>query len=265
MKTGLAALVIAGTGVLAPSGAALAQQMTAEDIISTLQSMEDSLLTRPLATPGSYGVISGFGLSGGQAMAALSASDHTGRTTRDWDGSGGVGLGLGNPDDGVGLQMTASITSVHPDDFGDSGNFGFMLHKRAPGLTADGFSSISVGVHSVSGWGDADEIDEEYYVSGSTVLHAGSLPVMLTAGYGSGADASEFILDPDGAAFGSIGVGLTEHFAVSAGWDGDEMVAGLDIRPAPAIPLQFTVGASDLTEELGSSRLLISASWLATF
>ncbi len=73
MKTRLATLVIAGTGLLATSGGALAQQMTADDIISTLQSMESSLLTRPLPSPGSYGVISGFGLSGGQAMASLSA------------------------------------------------------------------------------------------------------------------------------------------------------------------------------------------------
>ncbi len=161
--------------------------------------------------------------------------------------------------------MTASINSVDPSDFGDSGSVGAMLHKRAPGLTANGVSSISVGVHSALGWGDSNGIDERYYASASTVFHAGSFPVMLTAGYGSGADASDSIIEPDDAAFGSIGIGLTPRFALSTGWDGDEMVAGLDIRPAPTIPLQFTIGASDLTEELGDTRLLITASWLATF
>lgn len=219
------------------------------------------MLSAPPPSVSTFGINSGFGLPGGSAFAAGALTDTRDRAGSDADASGAIGFGFGDARDSIGADISIGIISVDPRDFGEDGNVNARIFRHLPGITAGGVSGVALGVSNGLRWGDAKDIDRNYFISGSTIVNlrpdSGYTPLMLTAGYGTAVKN----IERDPAAFAGVGVGLTSRFSASVSWGGDEWMAGLGIRPFLGHNAQITLGVGDATNRLDGRRWIITGSW----
>ncbi|ANB03162.1 hypothetical protein ECTOBSL9_2746 [Ectothiorhodospira sp. BSL-9] len=219
-------------------------------------------IASPAATPqaAQFGVISGFGLPHGTAFASGVLTDRRERRAqRDYDGSASLGVGFGNAREAVGVDITLGIISTTPSEFAEDGNLNLKMHRQLPGLMPGGVSSVAVGVGNLVRWGDAQEVDQNRYVSGSTLLPlttsgGRALPVMLSAGHGTAISD----LGREADSFFGAGVGLTTRFSASASWAGDEWITGVTWLERD-LNMQVTLAMGDATDRLGEGRRYILA------
>jgi hypothetical protein len=210
-----------------------------------------------------FGINSGFGLPGGSMFAAGAITDERDRVQgSNMDGSGAVGLGFGDASQSIGADLSVGILSVDPDDFGEDGNVSARVFRQLPGFGGSGVSSVALGVANAASWGAAKNIDSNYFIAGSTVIDispntSGYLPLMLSAGYGTGVKN----LERDPAGFFGAGIGFTSRFSASTSWNGDEVMAGLGIRPFLRYNGQITLGMGDVTNRLDGRRWIITGYW----
>ncbi|MCG5514349.1 hypothetical protein [Ectothiorhodospira shaposhnikovii] len=258
-SSALVTLPLMCSALCAAPVAAAGTELTEAQFLDSLR-----LLAAPPPPPppqaGQFGVTSGFGMPHGTVFAAGVLTDRRERSAaRDYDGSAGVGLGLGDARQWVGLDVTLGIISTTPSQLGEDGNLNLKLHRQLPGLTAGGVSSVALGVGNLMRWGDAREADQNRYVSASTLLDLSTsggrpMPVMLTAGYGTA--ISGLGRDEDG--FFGAGVGLTSRFSASASWVGDEWITGVTYLERD-LNLQVTLAVGDVTDRLGEGQRYILA------
>ncbi|WP_288365920.1 hypothetical protein [uncultured Marinobacter sp.] len=229
------------------------------DLQGSVQSL--GMLSAPPPSVSTFGINSGFGLPGGSAFAAGALTDTRDRAGSDADGSGALGFGFGDARDSIGADISIGIISVDPRDFGEDGNVNARIFRHLPGITAGGVSGVAVGVSNGLRWGDAKDINRNYFISGSTIVNlrpdSGYTPLMLTAGYGTAIKN----IERDPAAFAGVGVGLTSRFSASVSWGGDEWMAGVGIRPFLSHSAQITLGVGDATNRLDGRRWIITGSW----
>ena len=214
-----------------------------------------------------FGVVPGFGMSQGDIGGGVAYTDDTG--AGDDDASIGLAVGLGDPVNAVGLDLLVGIIST-TDDFAQDGDVGVRLHRRLPGFVPGGASSVAVGVSRAARWGDADVLDPSYYGSFSTALPMPTgVTSLITVGYGTNLkDTNAFlergVLDErssEDAIFGSLGIGWNQYLDTSVSWDGDEVMAGLGIRPLDSSNLTLTLGIGDITDRRDNRRALVTLSW----
>lgn len=240
-----------------------AAAQTAAQAASALPGPAQSLgmLVAPPPSVSTFGINSGFGLPGGSAFAAGALTDTRDRVGSDADGSGAIGVGFGDARTSVGADLSVGIISVDPQDFGEDGNVNARVFRQLPGLTDGGVSGVAVGVSNGFRWGDAKDIDRNYFISGSTIINlrpnSGYIPLMISAGYGTAIKN----IERDPAVFAGVGVGLSARFSASVSWGGDEWLAGVGIRPFLRHNGQVTVGVGDATNRLDGRRWIVTGSW----
>ena len=182
-------------------------------------------------------VASGFGVQGGAGFVAVSYSNQDLQTDQagDDDGSMIIGLGLGDPDTGIGIEASIGITSVSTPfwgdgKFGDEGNVNIKLHRSLPNFGGTDLASISVGASNLMGWGSTVENPTNTYFAYSGIHNVGiykQYSFGYTIGWGSAVANTE---SEDSIFYGaalarssynmSIGViGSERHFTLS--WQPD--------------------------------------------
>ncbi|WP_225029468.1 hypothetical protein [Xinfangfangia pollutisoli] len=175
------------------------------------------------------------------------------------DGSMSFGAGFGSAETGIGVQLTATITSLS-DDFADSGYLGVKFSRR---ISAEGQVPVYLGVavDSLGAWGDSSQNEEtaDLILSAFPVIQtaSGPKPLMVTVGYGS--HTRDYGTAP-GAYFG-VGLGLTRNFAVSAAWNGDEAILGTGFRFDALPNMHFTASIDDVFDQNDTRRLTLQATW----
>lgn len=224
------------------------------------------LLTLPQPSVSTFGIPTGFGMPHGSAFIGGAGTDRGSRGPGgDVDASAAMGVGFGDAKQWVGADLTVGIISTNPTDggFAADGNLNARLFRQLPGLVDSGVSGIAVGVSNLAPWGEAKKVEQNEFISASTLVNArhwggGNVPLMFTAGYGTAVkNASR-----DPAGFGGVGVGLSPMFSASVSWAGDELMAGLGIQPVPGSNAQLTLGMGDITDRVDSRRWILTASWL---
>jgi len=221
------------------------------------------MMALPPPNVSTFGINSGFGLPGGSMFAAGAITDVRDRVQgSSVDGSGAVGLGFGDASQSIGADLSVGILSVDPDDFGEDGNVSARVFRQLPGFGSSGISSVALGVANAANWGSAKNIDSNYFIAGSTIIDispnaSGYLPLMLSAGYGTGVKN----LERDPAGFFGAGIGFTSRFSASTSWSGDEVMVGLGIRPFLRYNSQITLGMGDVTNRLDGRRWIITGYW----
>lgn len=266
--------MLLGSGI-GTSGAALAQSTTEESISADdylayldLLARESRLQGKPQVrkgSPATVGVPSGFALPHGAGFAAgaLSSSrrEFAGTSGEDAvDASGAFGLGFGDADATLGLEVVLGISSVSPDDFGDSGSIGFKLSRNLPSVFSGQSAALSLGVGSAFRWGDAEDSDPNYYLAYTSTfsLPAGdtALPGVVSAGYGSGLGTSD---DEEGV---FLGAGLAVNRWLSAGvsWSANEYIAGLtaSTKWQQDFDVQLGLSYGDITHRNSDGRVMLS-------
>jgi hypothetical protein len=175
------------------------------------------------------------------------------------DGSLSFGAGVGSAETGIGLQLTANIASLS-DDFGDSGYFSIKASRR---LSAEGQLPVYVALAAerLGNWGDAEGNEEtlDLIVTAFPTVDLGNGPRPLMLTLGAGTHARDFNTE-SGVYFG-VGMGLTEHFAISAAWNGDDVTLGSGFRFDALPGMHFSASIDDAFDQNDSRRVSLQATW----
>lgn len=195
------------------------------------------------------GVPSGFGADWGDVFAGL-AYQHRTRTFNNSDGGAVVGLGLGDAQRLLGLEL--AVTSFGTVRSCCRGGLSVKVHRVLPGDL-----SVAVGMENLAIFGMTDA-GRSLYGVGSKIFQLRADPgsflgtVALTAGAGNGRFRRERDILEDRetiSPFGGIGVRVVPPASVVASWTGHDLVAGVSIVPLRRVPLFITPAVADLTRE----------------
>lgn len=237
------ALVLALAAGSAHAGGTLA------DLGLTLDQVRDlnAQLTAPIVAPGiAFGSTTGFGAGWGQLYAGVGGETLPSGSDKPVDGSALFGLGLGDSRRAIALDMSMNVISLQ-NNFGDSGNWNFKLHRALPGR-----SSLAVGVEDTGAWGDAQQRGSSTYVAYSKVFdlepETPKRPLNVAVTLGTG---NERFADPDKGgwgAFGAVALAWHRQSTIIADWNGRDLNAAVSLVPMYRVPLIVTLGAINLTE-----------------
>ncbi len=255
-----AALALSAFGAsAAPSTSSVPEQISAAELLAELQRLQSmgALVTEPTAFPSSFGVTGGFGLPRGAFAVSGSFTDEGRSSGGDEDGSLGAAVGLGDPYQGIGLDLSLGLLSVG-EDFGQDGVIGARVHRVLPGFVDGGMSSVSAGVSNAARWGTADQLDQNYYGAFSTTLPMPSgVSSMITVGYGSNADEK----GTEEGVYGSLGIGWNSYVNTTAAWTSEEVIISAGVKPFLDRNLIITAGMGDVTDRVDNRRFLLTAAW----
>ncbi len=242
--------------------------------------LRQELLIDPIIVPGaapaaipssSAGTPTAYGASWRQAFigGGVNFPLDDGRT----DGALAVGFGLGDPARAVGLEVTASITSVgggNEFDFGDSGGLGFKVHK----FFSDG-TAVAVGWANAVKWGDSDGEENTIYgvVTRAFNLEPNNpthkLPPTVSLGVGSGSFRSRGAIEDDNNSanfFGSVGLRTTPQVSLVTSWTGNRLNVGTSFVPLKKVPIVVNTFFTDVTSNFDDGiGLTVSAGYAFQF
>lgn len=180
------------------------------------------------------------------------------------DGSIGFGIGLGDAQRAVGLQVSYTMASfgTNSRDFG-SGGFNAKLHRQI----ADGLS-VAIGWEGFVTFGEQVDFEDTLYAAATQVIRTRPnirdlfSRIALTAGVGNGRFRSESDFDNDVNAFnpfGSIAVRIAQPVSAVLEWTGQDLSAGLSIVPFKNIPFTITPAVRDLAGAGDRPRFVLGA------
>jgi hypothetical protein len=222
----------------------------------------------PVAAPGSQGfglspAMSinnpvGFGADGGVGFLSGSYQSST-RGTSKSDGELGIGLGLFDATDAVGLELSYTINSFGNSQGFGSGGFNAKLHKRfgdsALALGWNRFANITFGNTGVA----SDYPNNSYYAVATQVIRTTEevdsflSRISLSAGVGGGQflpySTTSTNLNAGGVnAFGSAAFRLAKPVSAIVEWTGQDLAAGLSLTPfGDGFPLVITPAFRDIS------------------
>lgn len=210
-----------------------------------------------IAVPSGYGADDGIGFVGFNFQPNVRGSDEA-------DATMNVGVGLGDADEAVGVQLSYTLASFGRNrDFG-TGGFNAKVHRRL----GDGWS-IAAGWEGFLTIGDGP-IDFEDSIYGAVTYVARTSPelddpfsrVALTAGLGSGRFRTiEAIEDDDSTigVFGSAAVRIARPVSAIVEWTGQDLALGLSIAPFRDFPLVITPALRDVAGAGDNPRFVLGA------
>ncbi len=200
----------------------------------------------------------GFGADGGVGFLSGSYQSSTrGGTTSD--GELGIGLGLFDANDAVGLEVSYTINSFGTSQGFGSGGFNAKLHKRfgdaALAVGWNRFANINFG----NSGNVSDFPNNSYYAVATQVIRTTEeidsflSRISLSAGVGGGQFLSSTTtstnLNAGGVnAFGSAAFRLAKPISAIVEWTGQDLAAGLSITPfGDGFPLVITPAFRDIS------------------
>lgn len=188
------------------------------------------------------------------------------------DGEAGIGIGLGNATDSVGVELSYGLNSFGSSQGFGSGAFSAKVHKR---LADD--TSVAIGWNQFAqvnfGGGQTDYPKNSYYAAATKIFRTTDdinqpfSRVAVTGGVGGGvflpfdpnilpsADRSGL------GVFGSVGVRVARPVSAVVEWTGQDLAAGVSVAPFDNFPLVITPAFRDITGISGqSARFVLGAS-----
>jgi hypothetical protein len=244
-RTGRCALApLAMVAALAAPGAALAQ-------VADSDAQRQKLVTL-------VGIPSGTSAPHGAVYFSLSGANRQSATNDDPDGSLSFGVGLGSAEEAIGVQLSATLTSL-TDDFGDSGYFGIKASRRLY-AGENALTYVSLSADRLGGWGAAedDDVRADLAFTTFTRIADGAYPVMLTLGAGTHRRDDE----TEPGLFAGAGIGLTENFGASLAWTGETATLGASFRIDGLENVYFTLAGEDIFDQRDRQRVSFTASFV---
>ena len=210
---------------------------------------------------------SAYGKSWGSASVGLGLQTRT-RFTNSADGVFGIGFGLGDARQWVGLDVGVTITDLLETPAAD-GTVSFKLHRQLPGDFA-----IAVGVQNAIAWGNTDGGTSPYGVVTKRFrlqerIENPFSQLYVSVGVGSGQFRSELDIQSDRNSidvFGSVAVRVVEPVSAIAEWTGQDLTLGLSVVPFRNVSLVITPAVTDITGTSGDgSRFILGVGYLISF
>ncbi|NJK41858.1 MAG: hypothetical protein HC934_11950 [Acaryochloridaceae cyanobacterium SU_2_1] len=209
---------------------------------------------------------SAYGKSWRQASVGFGVQHRT-RFSNSADGAFGVGIGFGDAQKYVGLDVGLTLTDLQ--DF-ERAIISFKIHRQLPHLLA-----VAVGVNDAISIGDGDVDGPSPYgvVSKTFILKENTEElfsrVYLSAGAGTGRYRTESNVFTDSdtpGVFGSVALRVFDPMNVIAEWSGQDLSLGLSIRPFREIPLIITPAVTDITGTAGDGvRFIVGIGYAISF
>lgn len=230
-----------------------AQATVVSDLGLSLEQIRslNAQLTAPVVAPGvAFGSPVAFGASWGQLYAGVGGQTIPPGAEYDVDGSMIFGLGLGDPDRYVGLELASTIISLR-DDFGEDGDFNAKIHRSLPWRAA-----VAVGVEQAEGWGAAENSQESVYGVYTQAFELAPnnprypMPLIINVGVGD-----ERFADPGDSGvnvFGSVSIHPHRQLSIIADYTGRDTNAAISFVPFRRVPVIVTLGAINLGERFGN-------------
>jgi hypothetical protein len=210
---------------------------------------------------------SAYGQSWGSASIGVGLQSRT-RFTEKADGVVGIGLGLGNSQKTVGLDIGLTFVDLIGNTAQD-GTVSLKLHRRLP----EDFA-VAVGVKNLIRFGATDSGTGYYGVVTKRVslqedVQQPFSQIFVSAGVGSGQFRSELDINKDRnsvGVFGSVAVRMAEPISAIAEWSGQDLSLGLSIAPFRDVPLVVTPAITDITGNAGDgSRFILGIGYGISF
>jgi hypothetical protein len=200
----------------------------------------------------------GFGADGGVGFLSGSYQSRT-RGGSTSDGELGIGLGLFDATDAVGLEVSYTINSFGTSQGFGSGGFNAKLHKRfgdaALAVGWNRFANINFG-----GNGNVSDFpNNSYYAVATQVIRTTEeidsflSRISLSAGVGGGqflsSSTTSTNLNAGGVnVFGSAAFRVAKPLSAIVEWTGQDLAAGLSITPfGDGFPLVITPAFRDIS------------------
>jgi hypothetical protein len=164
----------------------------------------------------------------------------------DNKGAFGVGLGLGNADKAVGLELSYVFDDFN-EDFPDGG-FNAKLHRRF------GDVGMAVGYNGFANTGRNDYEHSRYGVITGVLrtrpsVHQLFSRISLTVGVGDGQFRSNGAVDAgenNANVFGNVAIRVAQPLSAIVEWTGVDLAAGLSIAPIKNFPWVITPAVRDI-------------------
>lgn len=203
---------------------------------------------------------SGYGADNFTGFLNFSYQTRTRYSEKD-DGTMGIGIGFGDAQESVGLQLSYTMASFGSNrDFG-TGGFNAKLHRQF----GDGWS-VALGWEGFLNIGDENDFEHSIYGAVTHIIRTQDdlddpfSRIALTAGVGNGRFRTEEAID-DGdetvGVFGSMAVRIARPLSAIVEWTGQDLAVGLSITPIRGLPWVITPALRDITGAGDGSRFVI--------
>lgn len=185
------------------------------------------------------------------------------------DAAFAIGMGLGDPIEGLGGAATLALGSVDPRD-GGAGNRGTL--QLTAGKSIEKYDlGLAMGLSDIDLWHDSDmnEYKPSFYMAGTKLFPNFFLPAIVTAGFGNNtysktAAKEESNLNRWGV-FGSAAVYIIPQISLILDYTSGMTSAGVGIVPFPKLPVSFVVGAADLFKQAADEKVTFTAGISAAY
>ncbi|TRU45071.1 MAG: hypothetical protein EWV49_19165 [Microcystis aeruginosa Ma_QC_Ch_20071001_S25] len=234
------------------------QRLRQDFLIEEPKTLSAKLAEFVVAPSGSISTPSAFGANFGQIFGGFGFQSRT-RFTNQADGGLALGVGLGEPQKIVGLDVTLAILSLFGDNAG-RGSFSFKIHRSLP----EGFA-VALGFENAIRWGETDAgssiygVVSKFFQLTETTKEPFS-QLTLSLGVGGGRFRSEGAIE-DGVnslgVFASAGLRIVEPVSAIVEWSGQDLNAGISLIPFPKIPLTVNLAGADLTGNAGDGARFV--------
>lgn len=237
-RKGCIAAVVVAFATAGQAGAQDSAVQAATQSISVPKGFASSAFQVPAAAGGSLGSV-GVGVYG---QTIDSVND-------DADGSVGLNVGLGDPSRWLGLDLSASFSSLFEsrggsDGFGEAGSLGVKVHRSLPG-----FTSVAIGVQSFGRWGAVQPTSRSsIYAVATKFFMTGGTGIAATVGAGDVAYSASV----DGVGpIAAVAWYITPSVSLIGEYTGRFANVALSAAPITSLPMTITVGAVNLNDRFG--------------
>jgi hypothetical protein len=206
------------------------------------------------------------------------------------DGELGIGIGLGDARNLVGVELSYSIDSFGRSQAFGSGGFNAKIHKQfsddfAVAVGWNRFATVNFGPGRLGGNIPFDYPKNSYYAAATKVFSTNDnvdsflSRIALTVGVGSGQFLSERTLqnaldprqNPSGnpasglGLFGSAAFRIAKPLSAVVEWTGQDLSAGLSYVPFEGFPLVISPSFRDITGAGNGARFVLGTGLVYTF
>ncbi|MCK0094128.1 hypothetical protein MWU60_00980 [Yoonia sp. F2084L] len=174
------------------------------------------------------------------------------------DVAASLGFGLGDANNGFGLQFTATANS-ETDTFDSFSYFGLKTATRLQSAAAPTY--IGFAIDRIAGSGAAEDVDEAASVmlTRFSSMQAGNSSYPTIATVGAGTHVSDLATEP-GVFFGA-GIGLSRNLGMSAAWNGEWIELGTGFKIGAIENLTVTLAVADALNETDRQQISLGLSW----
>lgn len=196
----------------------------------------------------------------GMIFGALSATTRSSSLVNKSDGAFQLGVGLGNAERGIGVQIGAVATPLS-SGFADSGYLTVKLSRRVAAGRMPTYLGFSVS--QLGRWGHTPGVETAgtFVVTSFTQVRftpgGESFPVMFSVG--GGTNIRKDSTHP--GAFAGVGIGLNRNVGASLAWAGDYFDLGAAFRFDGMPNLALSVEVDDVLNQRNSRRLTGALVW----